>query len=668
MQQVQSRTGELPERMVIDGQQRLTTLQILFSALHAELRQIGAIVPAGKLEYLIENDKRFCKNPEDRYKVWPTNRDRPAFYEVMAAPNPVDYESLKHKTARLVQSHRFFSEQARKWLALDGEEQHQERADAIERSVRELLQLVVIDLSSDENAQEIFETLNARGAQLTPADLIKNFVFQKLLESGADVEKAYERHWKDFETAFWETEVSAGRLVYLRSSLFINHWLISRTGEEIVAKEVFSRFKTFADHEAEVSMVDFLEQISRAANVYRRVTEIADETAGRIDRIGLFAYRIKAMESDVMKSVLLALLDPERPPVPAGVVESTLDIIESWLTRRMLVRGTTQSYNEIAATMVNIIRQASPHSIDQSLRSYLISQTAEAKYWPDNEELRTVLASMPIYRKISRTRLRMLLEAIEDHARGYRPGGSEYAGMRVPRSAFWIEHIMPQSWEASWSPPITGTSQERSQGIHTLGNLTLLTAKLNAAVSNGPWSGDNGKKLALRKHDLLMLNRELESFSSDGWTDQAIIRRTQLLIDSICDIWRVPAGYRSSTVREAPVSQHPVDLSDLLSAGLLVAGQKIYPVALDLRDQMGQILSDGSIDVGGQVFDTPSGAGYHLRKRSTNGWSFWLVDRQTRKSLASIRREYREKASIESNAGEDDDEDSTLEDVTSSTS
>ena len=194
------------------------------------------------------------KSDEDRYKVWPTNRDRPAFNEVMAAPSPVDYGLLKHQTARLVQAHRFFSEQAREWLNSEGAEQYLQRADAIERSVRELLQLVVIDLSVDENAQEIFETLNARGAQLTAADLIKNFVFQKLLEGGADVEKAYEAHWKEFETAFWEADVSAGRLRYQRSSLFINHWLISRTGEEIVASQVFKRFKDFADYEANVPM------------------------------------------------------------------------------------------------------------------------------------------------------------------------------------------------------------------------------------------------------------------------------------------------------------------------------------------------------------------------------------------------------------------------------
>jgi hypothetical protein len=91
----------------------------------------------------------------------------------------------------------------------------------------------------------------------------------------------------------------------------------------------------------------------------------------RLTASDYFAYRIKAMERDVMKSALLALLDPEQPPVPHGVIDSTLDIVESWLTRRMLVRATTKSYNQVAAEIVGIIRQASSNLIDQKLRSYL---------------------------------------------------------------------------------------------------------------------------------------------------------------------------------------------------------------------------------------------------------------------------------------------------------
>ena len=75
LQQVQNTIGELQARIIIDGQQRLTTLQILLDAIHAELFRVAAVGPAGRLEYLIENVRRFRNNDEDRYKVWPTNRD-----------------------------------------------------------------------------------------------------------------------------------------------------------------------------------------------------------------------------------------------------------------------------------------------------------------------------------------------------------------------------------------------------------------------------------------------------------------------------------------------------------------------------------------------------------------------------------------------------------------
>jgi len=395
---------------------------------------------------------------------------------------------------------------------------------------------------------------------------------------------------------------------------------------------------------------------ARAAHVYRRITEAPENLSGNIDRVGLFSYRTNAMESDIMKSVLLALLDEERAKVPAAVVDSTLDAIESWLTRRMFVRATSKSYTQIAAELVSIVRQSELGSIDSAVRSYLMSQTTDAKYWPDDDEVKKELTSMPIYRKISRARLRMVLEAIEDHMRGYLPGGKEYAGMRVPRDTFWIEHVMPQSWEASWAPPAKGTADDRTRALHTLGNLTILTAKLNGKVSNGPWLGERGKKAALRANDLLLLNRDLDSYCPVGWTDDSIALRTTALIEKVLGIWTVPPGYRSSTVRAAAQSVHTVDLPELLSAGLLTVGQTIFPKSSNLRDRIGRILSDGRIDIGGVVFDTPSGAGYYLRKKSTNGWSFWLVDVATKKSLASIRREYLERSSLISDVNDEDDE------------
>src|SRR5688572_7493358 len=283
LQQLPTQTSDLQQRTVIDGQQRLTTLQLLLDALHSEITLVGATMPAARLEPLIANAQAFCRHKEDRFKVWPTNRDRAAFNEVMAAPSPVEYQKLHHRASRMGKAHQFFAQQCREWLKADGLEKVNARAEAIERSARELLQIVVIDLTATENAQEIFETLNARGAVLTAADLIKNFVFQRLLEQNADVEDAYAKYWAQFETAFWEEEVNVGRVRHPRSSVFLNHWLVARTGEEVVAREVFSRFKAFADYQAGQPMLELLHEINRAAAIYRDFTEKADVLDGPLD-------------------------------------------------------------------------------------------------------------------------------------------------------------------------------------------------------------------------------------------------------------------------------------------------------------------------------------------------------------------------------------------------
>lgn len=177
LQQVQNPIGLMQTRTIIDGQQRLTTLQLLLDALHAELLSVEALAPAARLEPLVTNAEPFCSKPEDRFKVWPTNRDREAFNAVMGSAPPVDHDATGYRGERMVEAHRFFSEQAREWLTLDGRSGAQARAVAIETVARDLLQMVLIDLGADENAQEIFETLNDRGAKLTAADLIKTSFF-----------------------------------------------------------------------------------------------------------------------------------------------------------------------------------------------------------------------------------------------------------------------------------------------------------------------------------------------------------------------------------------------------------------------------------------------------------------------------------------------------------
>jgi hypothetical protein len=376
LQQLQNPSGTMQERTIIDGQQRLTTLQLLLDALRRELQSAGAELCASRLEDLTMNARHYWARPDDRFKVWPTNRDREAFNEVMAADPPLVYADMAQRTSRLVQAHHYFAQRAREWLDADTDAL-QARAGALERAVRELIQIVVIDLGADENAQEIFETLNARGAQLTAADLIKNFIFQRLTETGANVEMAYAQQWKDFETAFWETEISAGRVKHQRSSVFLSQWLIAK------------------------------------------VRKSGRDNAG--------------------------------------------DVIER----------------------------------------YLRQQSASNWYWPDDVHVRAELRSFPAYRRLSRARARMVLEAIEDYERGWRGAESGLSGERVSRGSYSIEHILPQKWKDHWLLSEGGSDEDRDALVDTFGNLTLLTRKLNSSVSNGPWNGSDGKRRALNEHSFL---------------------------------------------------------------------------------------------------------------------------------------------------------------------
>src|SRR5690606_4262563 len=99
--------------------------------------------------------------------------------------------------------------------------------------------------------------------------------------------------------------------------------------------------------------------------------------------------------------------------------------------------------------------------------------------------------------------------------------------------------------------------------IHTVGNLTLLTSKLNSKVSNGPWLGENGKRRGLEAHDVLFLNRKLVKAARDQWTDSAIRARSDEVANAIVEIWPVPEGHRSNFSHEQVRQKHRVDLSDL---------------------------------------------------------------------------------------------------------
>ena len=655
LQQMPNSTGGFQERTIIDGQQRLTTLQILLDAMHAEFEHAGATKPAKRLERLIRNDEEFCSQPEDEFKVWPTNRDRPAFCEVMAAATPVDYNSLAFKKDRLPQAHKYFSEQVRKWLSEGEESDIAARADALETTARELIQIVVIDLAVDENAQEIFETLNARGAQLSAADLIKNFIFQRLLMEGADTESAYEKDWKQFETAFWEKEVNIGRFTYPRAAVFLNHFLVARTGEVIGTQEVFSRFKTFATHDCGLEMRELLRQVHAAAKAYEEYTLGAEKLTGYVTPLELFSYRMTVLDTDSVKPLVLVLVDPELPSIDDEQLYIALNAIESYLIRRMIMSATTKNYNIFFTLLIAELRKHGRENAGTIVTEFLQSQDADFRYWPDDGQIRAELPTMPIFRK--GRRLRMILEALEDHRRGltHQPKNAASEGC-VNRGKLTLEHVLPQTWEPNW-PLLEGeTEQSRRSAVHVLGNIALLTQKLNSKLSNGAWLGPKGKAVALKEQSTLLLNHDLTKEPPEQWTTNAIAERTKKLTESLIEVWGTPLGHKVVIKLRESGKRKTVSISDLLSAGLLVPGTIMRPTWPSLSNRYGTILADGKIETNdGVIFNSLSGSGRHVAAIGTvGGWHFWSVgDGENRRYLDDVRTDYRERFEIESDTTED---------------
>ena len=648
LQQQPNEIGNLSVRTIIDGQQRLTTLQVLFDALFGVLTKRGLTGLAQQVENLVRNQDAYILQPSDRFKVWPTNRDRQAFEEVMTTVAP-EYPQLQNTDSRLVRAHEFFFRKAESWLENDTDNR---LAHSLVTVLSHHLQIVVIDLLPDEDAQEIFETLNARGTPLTAADLIKNFVFQRLQLADDDAEKAYLEYWEPFERPFWETELSVGRILHSRSSLFFTQWLVAMTGEEITEREVFYRFKRFATDEAE-GIKELLPRLAATGARYREISEGSQRSTGILSPEEMFVYRLSTLDTEVAKPVLIWLTDPYREAIPADQLEKALACLESWLVRRALVKGSTKQHNQLMAALVREMSHSTRSQVGDVVERYLAGLAGADRHWPDDDEVRERLVTQPLYRKLARSRMRMVLEAVEDHRRGFTSGSSNtFSEQPIVRNGCSIEHVMPQEWVKNWpGNEYWDDGTLRDDIIHRLGNLVLVTQALNTKISNGPWSE---KRKALKAHSTLLTTQQVVDPHPDLWSEKEIIERTSRSAAEILSIWTVPQGHRGLQEVGEKSESTKVSVGDLISAGYLVAGQTLFARVQAHQGHEGYLSEDGAIFVNGKRFDAPTPAAREVTKRQREaGWWFWVTDLSTDYSLSDVRQEYRD--SLGSDADDDED-------------
>lgn len=515
---------------VIDGQQRLTTLQLLLAAIRRVCLARGMEGDADYLGGLIENKGSVVKDRlEHRYKVWPNVADRPAY--VAAMSEPAD-------TSRPEQAVRFFERATSNWLdrgdlddPLDDEEYTAaQRMEALITGATRHLKLVKIDLETSDNAQLIFETLNGRGERLTDADLIRNHLFRQADEEGADVIQLHDQYWRQFEEPRWSQRIAHGRHQRERIHMFINHWLSMRLLNEVPAAAIFSSFKSYVRKNRLPA-----ETVAKDLAHYSDVFDHFDDFVGD-SREWWFFRRITEMGLITVYPVLLYLFGLEEE-LPVERRRRALVAIESFLVRRLVARDSTRSYGTL---FIEVLKAAAGGpSVDADVRiiKLLMSKTAEADRWPSDDAMRSVVLNTNVY-KLKQSRLKMVLEALE---RRLVEGGR--AESITLGHNLWIEHLLPQQWRTvpQWDLPEgledpTRAALERDHLLHTLGNLTLTTSKLDIELSNRPWPD----KVERLRQSVLKLNTLVCVRYADEWNEETIRMRGTELAELAIAIWPAP--------------------------------------------------------------------------------------------------------------------------------
>lgn len=556
LDQKQTPTKHVERRQVIDGQQRLTTFQIFL----AVFRDFCAARDFPDLQQecatFTGNTGMMADSAVDRFKVWPTKADRSQFQDVMTCGSRAALEE-KHPLVRLkyqrrpeprptmVEAYLYFYKEIEEFFVGTAVEPCEYTPDSLGtrleecfQALKSVLQVVVIDLDRDDDAQVIFETLNARGEPLLPADLLRNHIFLRAGRAGENQDQLYNEYWSEFDSAYWRETDRQGRLNRPRSDLFMQHFLTSRKLQDVPVRHLFAEYRHWVTKSDPLPFKDIREELTTLARQREHFRELVTPVKGSsLYELGTF---LTAFDGTTAYPLLLALMERDLSPETWADLTS---LIQSYWIRRAICGLTTKNYNRNFLLIARALQRVEPSG--ETLRGLLAGLTGESGQWPTDSEFKEAWLRRPAYHTLNNSRLVYVLSRL--NAR-YTNSKTELLTIDSPLS---VEHLMPQKWQEHWPLPdgsqgFTPTDEEtesdeqsapmmsvaRDALLHTFGNLTLVSQPLNSSLSNAPWEA---KRSALMGSSLLPLNLQLHSATT--WDEGAILSRGEELFEHARSIW-----------------------------------------------------------------------------------------------------------------------------------
>ena len=468
--------------LLIDGQQRLTTIFVLL----ALLRDLAKINNQPQLAEEINNT--LLVNPykvgHDRFKLQPTQADREAFRAIIdSAPQP-------ERTSQVFAAYKFFEREMRK-KPLD--------IERLKVVISKSLSAVSIVLDVNDNPHLVFEGLNAKGRPLTQADLIRNyFVMRVHVDAQEDV---YRKFWRPMQESLGDSLTE-----------FIRHYLIMQLGDTVNVNDVYFVLK---DQITPDNAVLYLEGLARHATFYERLL-FPDREPNEIIRGAL--WRIRRLEVGVSYPFLLrCYAQHSADQLSHQELLDILKVLENYLIRRFVCNVPTYGLNKVFPPLFGQILKAKAKTLCDGLKAVL-----QTKNYPKDYDFRAKLKDAKLYGPGDRiTKTKLILEGLES--------AFEHKE-QVPYDKLTIEHVMPQTLSDEWKQQLGGDWQMVHElYLHTLGNLTLTA--YNSELSNETYAVK--QKLLSESH--IELNRSIADV--EAWTTHSIEERANRLSEVAMNVW-----------------------------------------------------------------------------------------------------------------------------------
>lgn len=499
--------GRPQQLLLIDGQQRLTTISILLCAIKDYVQKFNLET---KLINLAKIKNQFLYNSdeidEDRYKLLLNVQDKETYIKLI--DNTIF--TVNKLATNIIKCYEFFYERIEDFIKQYGQ------IDEIYAGIFKL-SLVSISLDKDsDNPQMIFESMNSTGKDLSQTDLLRNYLLMDLTPEKQT--RLYKTYWKPMEELFGEDiyKNDVNKFDY-----FIRDFLTLKSDTGYICKinNVYENFKRYyLDNNCEKFAV--LRDLFTYAKYYACIDLLQEKD----DELKLYWQEFKKLDSHVVYPFLLKLYDDySRQILIKEDFKKILQVVISYLWRRAICEIPTNSLSKTFAILYQAVDKED--YVNSVIKAFVFKSSY--KRFPSDYEVREKLQTKDIYH----FRLRKyLLEALENYY--------HKEPIDLNTANYTIEHIMPQNIEhnLSWQQMLGEDWQEvHSLYLHSLGNLTI--TGYNAEMSNKSFvekvNGESGFK-----HSHLKLNESIAQ--SDVWNKKAIQRRTNILTDIILKIWKYP--------------------------------------------------------------------------------------------------------------------------------